>query len=205
MATASNVKLPSSAVKAAANDVAQEDREGPAKTAGGFKSLVIALIVLNVAAAGGYAWLRFGWNGKLAKSNEMSLSQLSRLKTDLVNLDEAVRRIQRDQVQQVQDPGTLLSTVATTAGLSDALRTDKPLESKFGRTNYTETTVRFSFTGRASYEFKGMLKFFTDVEKANPTVQIREINFGDRTQEKGVNMWEVKQGVVRVLKPQKTG
>jgi hypothetical protein len=60
----------------------------------------------------------------------------------------------------------------------------------------------FKFISRASYELEGMLKFFINVEKANPTVQIREIDFGQRVPpDIGKNMWEVKTGVVRVLKP----
>lgn len=206
MASTTNAKLPSSAVKAAAKDVAKDDDADAAAPsgAGSFKTLVIVLVVLDLLAGGAWAWLKFSRNGALNDSIKKNRANLVRLKTDLVNLDETVRRIQRDQVQQVLDPGTLLSAVAANNGLADSLRTDKPLKSKFGR-NYEEHTVKFTFTGRASYDFAGMLRFLTAVEKANPTVQIREIDLGGRQTGAGNNMWEVKTGTVRVLKPIKVG
>jgi hypothetical protein len=125
---------------------------------------------------------------------------LDRLKPKLVNLDETVRRIQRDSVQKVADPGTLLSSVASRFGISDSVNTGKPLTAPFGK-GYEETTVDFTFRGRASYNFVEIMGFFVAVEKANPSIQIKEINFGDRLPGIGVNMWEVKSGKVRVIKP----
>ena len=205
MATGKNAPLASSAIKAAAKDVEKEKDGGePALSdpgARGFKILLWLLIVVDLAAVGGYLWLKFGRNGEREAAIKQSENLLVRLKPKLVNLDDTVRRIQRDQVQKVADPGTLLVSVAGKYKIADAIVADKPLTSPFGKSGYEETTVRFTFRNRSSYKFSEILPFFTDVEKANPSIQIKEINFGERLPGEGNNMWEVKQGLVRVLKP----
>ncbi len=207
MADGNRNPLASSAIKAAAKDVENvKDGGEPALSdpgARGFKILLWLLIVVDLAAVGGYLWLKFGRNGEREAAIKQSESLLLRLKPKLVNLDETVRRIQRDQVQKVADPGTLLVSVAGGPNfrIADAIVADKPLTAPFGKSGYEETTSRFTFRNRSSYKFNEILSFFVAVEKANPSIQIKEINFGERLPGEGNNMWEVKQGVVRVLKP----
>jgi hypothetical protein len=205
MAAGTNAKLPNSAIKAAAKEVADDGADAaPESSGGGFRALVFALVLLDLVALGGFAYLRFKRNGDIEKSIAKADSELARLKRDLVNLDDTVRRIQREKVQQVDDPGTLLNRVATRFGIADSLKSDKPQTIPFAKTAYEETTVRFTFLNRSSYDFagdQGIMNFFTEVQNANPSIQFKEITFGDRQPGVGNDKWELKGGVVRVLKP----
>jgi hypothetical protein len=199
---ASDMKLSTSAVRAAAKDVADEqDKDAPAKArSGGVRNLVLGLILLDVLGIGGFLYLRYERNGEKEKAISRARAQIKNLKTQLVFIDDMARRIERDKVQQVDDPGVLMQTVAQSGfKLSGNLVTAKGMTSRFGKTNYDETVVRFHFNERQSLDFDGMLGFFIAVENANPSVQFTEIDFGDRRPGVGSNMWEIKSGSVRVL------
>ncbi|HYC76219.1 MAG TPA: hypothetical protein VEI02_01215, partial [Planctomycetota bacterium] len=158
-------------------------------------------------------YLRFGRNADLEKSIRTGVRQLSTLKTDLVNLDATAQRISREKVQTVKDPGHPIGLLAANYQIADDVRIEKPVENRIAKSNYVETTVKFTFMKRSSYALfgtpgtneRGLLDFFNDIEKANPAIQIKEIDFGPRQPEDKSGKWEVRSATVRVLKPLKAG
>jgi hypothetical protein len=167
---------------------------------GTFKLLVWLLIVLNVAAAGGWVWFKFFRNAQAQQNLNTTKRRLVKLQTDLDVLSSMVRNIASTGVNEVEDPGRLIGDVAKNVALSDAIQYGVVNSQRFYRTNYTEKTVRVTFLNKRIYSFSDVVKFLTLLEAANPTVQIKDIDFGKRYPPTvGSDAWIPTSATVRVL------
>jgi hypothetical protein len=185
---------------ASAKAAASAPSSGGGGAAGTFKLLVWLLVILNVVAAGGWAYLKFFKNGDAEKNLTTSRRRLVNLQGDLDVLQSTVRSIAANGINEVEDPGGLISDVAKPLGLSDAIQYGSIQQQRFYRTSYTEKWVKVTFLGKRIYKFGDVVRFLTLIEAANPTVQIKEIDFGKRyPQTIGTNGWTPTTATVRTL------
>lgn len=176
--------------------------EGPAAggSSGGVKLLVWLLVVLNVGAGGAWGWFKLLKNEDARKQVNTTRSRLLRLQQDMDNLNAMVREIDSKKVNEVSDPKTVISEVAAFAQNLDSIEIGTVHENRFHKTNYTEKTVRVTFLNRRVYTFAQLIGFLQYLEKANPTVQIKEVDFGKRTPPTiGSDNWVPTNATVRVL------
>jgi hypothetical protein len=185
--------------KAAAAAVASGGGGGGGGTSG-FKLFVWLLAILNVAAAGGWAWFKYSKTEETQRTLATTRRQLIKLETDLDLLHGTVQGIARDGVNEVSDPGKLIGELSTALGIRDYLLISPVSSQKFHRTNYTEKSVKVTFLQKKVYKFNELVLFLTTLEKANPTVQIKDMEFGLRTPATtGSDTWIPTQCTVRVL------
>ena len=63
-----------------------------------------------------------------------------------------------------------------------------------------------TFLNNAAYSFQELITFLNALEAANPTVQIKDIDFGKRTPPTiGSDQWQPRVATVRVLQLKSTG
>jgi hypothetical protein len=171
-----------------------------APSSSGLKVLVWLLVVLNVAGAGAWGWFKLFKNREAERALNTTRARLLKLEQDMSNLNAMVREIDNKKVNEVSDPRTVITEVATFAQNLDSLDIGSVHESRFHKTNYTEKTVRITFLNRKVYTFAQLVGFLQYLEKANPTVQIKEVDFGKRTPPTiGSDSWVPQAATVRVL------
>lgn len=174
--------------------------ESTASGLGTFKLLVWMLIVLNVAAGGGWLWFKFFKNAEERTKLELNRKRLVTLKSNLDLLQSTVRGISDNNVNEVSDPGELVGEIAASAGIRAYLDIEKVREQKFHKTSYQEKVVAVRFLNQRGYQFADIVRFLAALESANPTVQIKEVNFGTRHPPTvGTDNWRADSATVRTL------
>jgi hypothetical protein len=158
------------------------------------------LVVLNLAAAGGWLWFKYFKTAEAQRTLATTRRQLIKLETDLDNLHGTVQSIARDGVNEVSDVGRLVGDLSEKLGIRQWLYINPDQEQKFHKTNYQEKSTRVAFLNKKVYKFSELVLFLTAIEKANPTVQIKEMDFGTRQPNSvGSDTWVPTQCIVRTL------
>jgi hypothetical protein len=140
-------------------------------TSGTFKFLAWVLLVLNLLTAGGWLYLKFFQNSKSDGTLRTTRNRLLSLTKNVESLHGTVRYIAQNSINEVTDLGTGL----------------------VGR-------VKVTFLNRRVYKFASIVDFLTRIEMANPTVQIKDIDFGRRIPEAvGSDTWVPTIATVRAL------
>jgi hypothetical protein len=200
-------RTPAVAASAAAV-AAKSEPTGGGSSARGFKLLAWLLIVLNVLGAGAWLYFKYFRTRDAARTLDVNRRQLMRLNNDLTTLHSTVAVISGGKVSEVEDPGKLVGVVA--ARYSDEFRkkleiskfTDQP----FPKSNYIERSVKVTFLNNAAYSFSELITFLAALEAANPTVQIKDVDFGKRTPPAiGSDSWQPRVATVRVLQLKSSG
>jgi hypothetical protein len=169
-------------------------------SSGGFKLFVWLLVILNLAAAGTWVWFKYWRTTNAQKTLATTRRQLIKLETDLDLLHNTVHGIAREGVNEVDDPGKLVVGLSKQLGIQEYLHISQVSPQRFHRTNYTEKAVKVTFLMKKGYKFSELVLFLTTLEKANPTVQIKDMDFGRRTPATiGSDQWIPTQCTVRVL------
>lgn len=175
-------------------------------SSGGFKLFVWMLVILNLAAAGAWLWFKYFKTAEAQKTLATTRRQLIKLETDLDNLHGTVQSIARDGVNEVSDVGRLVGALADSYTIRNFLLISTDQEQRFHKTNYQEKSTRVTFLNKKVYKFSELVLFLTAIEKANPTVQIKEMDFGTRQPASvGSDTWVPTQCVVRTLQLQSGG
>jgi hypothetical protein len=168
-------------------------------SSGGFKLFVWLLVLLNLAAAGTWVWFKYWRTTNAQRTLATTRRQLIKLETDLDLLHNTVHGIAREGVNEVDDPGKLVVGLSKQLGIQEYLHISAVSPQRFHRTNYTEKAVKVTFLMKKGYKFSELVLFLTTLEKANPTVQIKDMDFGRRTPGIGTDTWTPTQCTVRVL------
>jgi hypothetical protein len=192
----------------AAAVAAKAESAGGGGSARGFKVLTWLLIVLNVLGAGAWLYFKYFRTRDALRTLDVNRRQLMRLNNDLTTLHSTVGIISRDKVSEVEDPGKLVGVVA--AKFSDEFRKkleiSKISDQPFPKSNYVERSVKVTFLNNAAYSFQELIVFLTALEAANPTVQIKDVDFGKRTPPTvGSDSWQPRVATVRVLQLKSSG
>ncbi len=198
--TATKLPAAAPAAKPAAPSAAPRSDTDPAVASGlgFFKVMVWLLVLIDLGGGGFFAWLHFR-NRDLSAVVSSAAHRVVTEKADLVNLEAVVRKIQQENINVVEEPVTLVSGVAKTLGITEFVQITKASGQNFGKTNYYETTVPIVFLFRAGYRFSDCLSFLKQVENANPTVQIKEVDFGKRQNAIGLDEWHPVRATVRIM------
>jgi hypothetical protein len=173
---------------------------GGSRASGTFKLLVWVLVSLNVVAAGGWAYFKFMRNADARKALGTSRERLVHLKTNLDLLNATVRGIDQGNVNEVEDPAELIGGIADAMSIREFITPGIMNKQNFLKTNYTEKVVKITFGKKRVYAFGDIVSFLKEIEKANPTVQIKDVDFGKRTPANiGSDTWIPTNATVRTL------
>jgi len=162
-----------------------QDDNDAVRSDGGLKVLAYALIGLNVVIFGLYLYISNVMATNLNKKANDITRDLATTKTKIHAVCDTADRINLDKITEVTDLKELV-----TAALRD-------IPKMGGGTVYDdmsvnkaaapaavqgalETTVRVQVNNKTGYPFKDFMTVLGRIEDANPSVQIREVDFGKR-------------------------
>jgi len=201
-------RAPAVASSAAAVAAKGESAAGGGSSARGFKLLAWLLIVLNVLGAGAWLYFKYFRTRDALRTLDVNRRQLMRLNNDLTTLHSTVGVISGGKVSEVEDPAKLVGSVASRLGdeFRKKLEISKFTDQPFPKSNYVERSVKVTFLNNQGYTFSDLIQFLTALEAANPTVQIKDVDFGKRTPPTiGSDLWQPRVTTVRVLQLKSSG
>jgi hypothetical protein len=173
---------------------------GSSSSAGGFKLFAWLLIILNVLAVGGWLYFKFFKTQQALRTLDTNRRQLMNLNSDLTTLHSTVSVISTGKMSEVEDAGRLVGDLATKLGIRSKLDISPQTKQPFGKSSYVEKSVKVTFLNSLGYTFQDIILFLTALESANPTVQIKDMDFGKRQPPTiGSDQWQPRVATVRVL------
>ncbi len=178
----------------------------PAAPTGGrdsfFKVVVWLMVLADLAGAGFWAYMHFGKNRDLSNRIAGDSRQVVQMKTNLVNLESTVRKIAQENINAVDDPSTVVVSISRQPrfeAISEYIQVGRPSGAPFGKSSYYETAFQVVFLLKTGYKFGDLIAFLMEIEKANPTIQIKEMDFGKRDLAVGADSWRPTHATVRVM------
>jgi len=147
------------------------------------KMILIGLGVLNLFALGGWLYLEFGELKRVDKTLAINRRGVVRARKQMNDLLAVAATIRNNRFGRIDDPGVLIMEIAEGLGLQGKVKAGRRTAKRWKTSNYQEITVPITFIGKEGYEFGGLIRFLQSIEKKNPKLLIKEMNFGRR--EKG--------------------
>lgn len=167
---------------------------------GSTKAIVTILLILNVLALGGFAYLSLIMSRNVQDSLKRSKLQLIRLKEQTEVLARAADSIKDQNQAPVSVPVELITQVARDFKLQDKVKASKSRNVRWKKSNiFEEQTVEVQFLDKEGYVWRELHRFLNGIEATNSKVQIKSINFGQR--DDGGDTWRPLSMTVRVFTP----
>ncbi len=144
--------------------------------------------------------------GRLERARALLRERLTDfIKTERVRsqLREAATRIRDENQQTVKQLSELIVSVAIPMKINDKISVQSSGQRRRWKSSdvYEESTCEVSFHQKEGYDFKDLCNFLRYVERQNPKVQIKAINFGSRDDDVGKDLWRPLSMTVRVFAP----
>ncbi len=146
----------------------------------GMKSFIVLLFALCFAVVAFYGYLALVRRTQFVNELKKARSGVVRARAIAENVASHADRILNDKLEKVNVLSELVQKISTALGLTDIVKVGKPVENRWRKSNYNEVRVDVQFFKKEGFEFANLMKFLQNVEKANPKVQIKHINFGKR-------------------------
>lgn len=174
---------------------------------GGIKFLAYVLIALNLVVFGGWFYISKVFAAGLETKANGITKDLATTKAKIHAVCDTAERINLDRITEVTDLKELV-----TAALRDipkqgggTVYDDMSVNKAAAPANVQgaiETTVRVQVNNKTGYPFKDFMTVLGRIEDSNPSVQIREVDFGKRELSRPEDMpdtYRPTSFVVRVL------
>ncbi len=144
------------------------------------KTVLILLLLLDLAAGGVYIYFQLFKLGDLEKALKRGERGLIAVHQQTKDLGAVASTIWRQKLAKIDDPGGLIMEIAAGYKLQGKVTAEKNVASRWKATNYEEVTVRINFIQKEGYYFGDIITFLQAIEHKNPKLLIREMNFGKR-------------------------
>ncbi len=179
---------------------------GDESTGGGsVKALLIGLGIAVLLAGGGFAYLQFVRKPEIQRQLTVSRRVIREVKAKGERLALEIDRISRDKLDKVSVLPEVINKVAEPGStIAKSIKTGTQLSSRWKQTNYLENRCQVTFTEKTGYEWVGLNRFLKNIERANPKIQIKSINFGDRIPRRDgdtIDYWQPYDMTVRAFTP----
>lgn len=132
---------------------------------------------------------------------ERNRTNLLRLQEQVNGIQAAATRIRDEKQQQVKQLNELIIGVAIAMKINEKISVQSSGQRRRWKTSdvYEESTCEVTFKDKEGYNFKDLCDFLRYIERQNPKVQIKSINFGSR--DDGEDRWRPLAMTVRVFAP----
>lgn len=190
--------------------MAEENEDVAQPSSNSAKTVLIAILVLDVLCLGGWIWLS---SFKLpAKEQEVKRARrdLAAMSQEADLLQTKIARITEGNLDRVRDDEALqaiIRNVAERTPLKSSTR--KTLyniirvrggNSRVWRENprYMQHVVTLTNTEEYGFPFEGIVDFARRLEARNPNIKVIEVNFGERDEAPGQDTWRPKGNFMKV-------
>ena len=167
--------------KAKQDNMLQLEGGAPAEKSGsGFKTLLWFILLLNLLALGAFVYSKFVRLQSLEKELKRAKRQTVRAREQLRDLAAAARTIKTNRFDSISDPGTTILKLADAMGLGDKVKARKAVQKVWKDGTYEEVTVQIQIRQKEGFAFGALVTFMQEIERRNPKLLIKSVNFGKR-------------------------
>lgn len=180
----------------------KEEVPGTHDKTGAFKRWVITFLVLDLLALGGFLYVKLVVSREADKTYNQAERHMLLTTRRVRQLNQLVSTISSAQIAAIADPGPLIAKVAEAMSrgggelkFKDQISVGSPTDRRWNE-SYEEVIVPVTFYSSNGYLFGDLVRFLQRIEKKNPRILIREMDFGER--QAGADQWRPQSRALEV-------